>query len=461
MANYFWVVVEKFGGVLLKLIGTILLARVLTPSDFGLFGMIFVLSSLGQVLVDSGMGGALIKKHTPDEKDYTTVFTFNLAVSAAIWLLFYALSPVISDFYDEQRLNDLIPLLVLTLVIRSLTLVPVARLTKQLNFKIQSALTLSSYIIAFFVGYALAISGYGVLALVYMSITEAVVFCCSIYIYSKYLPKIGFNKKSFKELYPFGVKLSLASVIRTCYENSLNVIIGKLFGTQLLGLYYQANKVNSIFVGTTTVVINKTAFPILAKSINEKKFVKDKMKLLLSSVCWLTFIVFVMFSTNSELIVTTAFGSQWIGSANMLSIISLAGFGMVVEALTRCYLKSYGYAGEILKLELVKSTTGIIIILLSILLEELNYLLTAYVISTIVSSVLNMLKVAELTEYSFSEQVSDISKPLISAIIVYIYIIYVHSLTDHNLIYMLLISVIFPVTIYFFLAYKDGLFRQK
>ena len=196
MKNYLWVAIEKFGGVFLKVIGMILLARILTPTDFGLFGMIFVISALGQVFVDSGMGGALIKKKYATECDYITVFSFNIFVSSAIWLMLYFTSDVIAKFYNEERISQLVPLLGLVLVIRSLTLVPVTKLTKELNFKVQSNISLVSYIIAFIFGYIMAMRGFGVYALVYMSIFEVTIYCFLIFYYSKYKPKIGFNVQS-------------------------------------------------------------------------------------------------------------------------------------------------------------------------------------------------------------------------------------------------------------------------
>ena len=452
MKNYLWVAIEKFGGVFLKVIGMILLARILTPTDFGLFGMIFVISALGQVFVDSGMGGALIKKKYATECDYITVFSFNIFVSSAIWLMLYFTSDVIAKFYNEERISQLVPLLGLVLVIRSLTLVPVTKLTKELNFKVQSNISLVSYIIAFIFGYIMAMRGFGVYALVYMSIFEVTIYCFLIFYYSKYKPKIGFNVQSFKELYPFGVKLSMASVIRTVYENALNVLIGKFFGPQLLGFYYQASKINDVFIGTTTNVINKAAFPILVHYTDNKVIMKIKMQTLLSNVCWLTFVVCVLLSSNSKEIILITFGEQWITSAWMLEIISLAGFGMILEATTRCFLKSHGLAGTILMLEFKKRFIGLMIILLSSF-GDIRHMLLAYVLTTIVSSVLNMLKVSEMIGYTFLEQVRDIYKPFIASLLTYFLISVLRHIDVSGYLLSILLTLFFPSVFYLLLLY--------
>lgn len=459
MNNYIWVIVEKFGGVLLKVIGMMLLARVLTPTDFGLFGMVFVVSALGMVIIDSGMGGALIKKRNVENVDYSTVFTFNLVVSIALCSCFYFSSGFIADFYNEEKLKEVIPLLSMVLIVRALTLIPVTQMTKALQFKLQTQMSLVSYILAFSIGYYMAHQNYGVLALVYLSFFDALFYCVLMYIFSKYKPSFFFDITSFKELYPFGVKLSAASLIRTLYENSLNIVVGKVFGPQLLGFYYQASKINDIFLSTTTSVINKAAFPILVDFSDTPKLMKNKMQRLLTNVCWLTFLICILLSLNAESIILIMFGEQWIDSAWNLAIISLAGFGMIVEATTRCFLKSHGLADVILKLEFKKRSIGILIVLISSVFS-LQWMLWAYVITTFISSLLNMIEVSRATEYKFFMQTTDIAKPLLSCVFIYILILFLREIIMVEPVLLAFMTFFIPCSIYLFLAFHFGVLSK-
>lgn len=453
MIEYFWVSVEKFGGIFLRLLGMIILARVLEPDDFGIFGMIAIVNVFGQVIIDSGMGGALIHKKNATENDYITVFTFNFIVSSGLFFLLLISSSWISEFYGEESLRKVIPYVALVLVVRAISLVPVTKMTKELNFKIQTKITIVSYVISLTFAYFLAINGAGVMALVVLSLLEATLFTIGVFYFQKYKVEFGFDVKSFKELYSFGMNISVASVLRTIYENLLNIIIGKLYGPQLLGYYYQASKVNDIFVGTVNNIINKASFPVLVRCVDKEDIIEIKMRLLLSNICWVTFIICIFLSINAELIMVTIFGEQWIKSSYILQILSLAGIGMIVEATTRCFLKSHGYADKILRLEVKKRLVGIFSIAISSA-YGLSTMLYTYTFMTVIFSIMNMITISNSTSYSFIKQVSDIIKPLVSSIVIYISIMTLSANLTSSLKVFILSSFLF--TTYFFVFYKSS-----
>ncbi|ENZ0175025.1 lipopolysaccharide biosynthesis protein [Providencia rettgeri] len=446
--NYFWVIVEKFGSVLLKMIGMVLLARTLTPEDFGVYGMVFVLIALSNVLIDGGLGGSLIKKKNPNSIDYRTVFTFNLLVSFSISLCLFFSSNIIADFYSEKVLVDIIPFLSLLIIVKSLTIIPLTQLTKELKFKEQTTIYLVSYIVALIVALYLAKQGKGVFTLVYMSIIETFFLCVFSYSISRYIPKIGFSIHSFKELYPFGVKLSMASIIRTLYDNILYVIFGRYLGANSLGFYYQANKVNEIFIRTIKSVVDKATFPILIMHIDNKIAMHEKMKKTLGMTCCLSFILCSLIVINSDEIIFILFGDGWAKSAWYLKIISFAGYGMIIEAVTRSFIKSFGFAGTILRLEVIKCTLGIIIIIGAIS-YKIDYALIAFVVSTLLAALLNMIAVHSKTNYKFIEQLFDIGKPLFYSILLMLFHYFFDFSYEMTSISRLFIWSAIPISIYF------------
>lgn len=458
MKNYLWVIVEKFGNILLKTIGMIILARMLTPDDFGLFGMVYIFVSLGNVIVDSGMGGALIRKEAPTKTDYSTVFLFNLLISLILWLTLSLLANHIADFYDQEELLSVVPLLSAVIVIRSLSLLPITKMTKELEFKVQANISLLSYSLSFCIAVFFAYKDYGVYSLVILSLVEAMLICCFSYYKTSFYPLLSFSVTSFKEMYAFGSKLMLASLIRTIYESSLSVIFGKSFGINLLGYYYQANKVNSLFITTTTVIVNKASFPILVKDISNDKKSMQNMRSLLKIACWICFFISMVMSLLSLQIVGLLFGDVWSESGWMLGIISFAGFGMIVEAVTRSFLKAYGFAGTILKLELYKRLFGLIIIFISIPFG-IKWVLVAYVLSTVLSAIFNLIQVAKKTQYKLKSLFKDILTPLLYSTISYVFANFILSMLALSdiltIVSMLLILVVVYSPVLY--SYKDPL----
>ncbi|PMM86132.1 lipopolysaccharide biosynthesis protein [Vibrio breoganii] len=405
--NYLLVSIEKFGNVILKTVGMIILARVLSPNDFGLYGMVFILVGLGNVIVDSGMGGAIIKKNSPTDIDYSTILVFNVIVSILLWILISLASPMIADFYSEPELESVVKLLGLTLIIRSFAITPVTKLTKSLNFRVQIYITSSSYLIAFIIGLILATKGYGVYALVYISLIESLFTSILSYIAIKSLPKFRFSMAIFKEHYRFGSRLMCSSIIKITYESSIGVIFGKFYGAYLLGLYSQANKVNEIFINTSSTIIDKVTFPILSAKLNKGECCLNYMRKLLVLVVFFSAFICTQLSFSSEQIIKILLGNKWVESSEILKIISFAGIGMLIEGVSRSFLKAHGLAGLILNLELQKRLISICTILL-IIPFGVHYILISYVILTVASALINMIYLGTHTRYKFKRQIADL-----------------------------------------------------
>ena len=444
--NYIWVTIEKFGNVGLKVIGLIILARVLAPSDFGLFSIAAIIVSFSNVIVDSGLGGSLIKKNNVTDLDYSTVFVFNLTVSLILVSGIYALSDIISKYFGHVELGILIELMSLLIIFKSLYLIQITKLTRELNFKIQAKISLVAYVISFPVGYYFASKGYGAISLVYMTLAEGlsllVFYLCS----SQYFPKIRFSFQSLKDMYSFGALLMLSSLVRTTYENILTIIFGKSFGVKDLGYYYQANKFSSAFINAVTLIINKAAFPMIVNSINSGRDSLHEMRQLTRVVCSLTFFFFIMVFSTSDQIIKLLLGSEWIDSGPMLAILSLSGIGMIIEAITRSFLKSFGKAGKIFITEIIKRSFGLAIIIPTIA-YGIYWVLYSYVLSTVFSGLLNLLITSKETSYHISHLMYDIMIPLFSAI----FFIFLHSkLLFINNIMADIVSAVFVFFIYLF-----------
>lgn len=455
--NYFWVSIDKFGNVILKTIGIIIIARILSPENFGVFSVASTFIAFANVIVDSGLGGALIKKQDANEKDFSTVFIFNLTLSIVLYIFICLFSKNISEYFNIVELNSVIPLISLLLIIKSLSLIQITYLTKELKFKVQAKISFISYLISFVFGYYFACNGFGVFSLVYMSLIEAIILL-TLYTYvGKVFPKLYFSLSSFKEMYSFGFFLMLSSILKTAYENALSLILTKNFGAVQSGYYYQANRVNQIFVNTVTTIINKAAFPIIVKSINDNNKSFLEMQKVCRFSCAVCFFIFAIISVYSQTIISILFGEKWIKSAPMLSIIILSGYGMIVESLTRSYLKSYGKASLIFKLEVLKRSLGLSLIVFC-LQYDLKVILWAYVISTIMSALINIYTTTNNVPYKTRILLYDIGLPLFTSLVVlflgnYIVSNFIFFSSLIGMFFYTTVSFVTSFTILFFVGY--------
>lgn len=409
MGHYFWVFVEKFGVLLVKVLSIGLLARTLSPDDFGLYAMVAVIVSIASMLIDSGMGGALIKKKSPTDLDYSSVFFFNVAIALVLYGVAYLIAPFVSEFYGRKELEPLIRVLGITLIIRALGIVQITRLTKQLKFKSQSLIFLLSGGVSLAVAYSMAVKGFGYWSLVGQQVADALIAVIAFWIYARYKPKMMFSFVALREHFAFGSKLMLSSIVEIIYNNTIVVVLGRSIGAGATGLYSQASRVSEIFIGLLTTIVDKAAFPLLVRRADSKDEFVKYAALLMRLTCFIAFFCVAVLSSCSELIIRILLGSQWHGSAWMLQIIALSGYGLTVEAVTRSLLKAKGRSDVILQLSIVKGVVSISVLLL-LSAFDLKLLLWGVVGLSIMNAFLNGAIVSRLIHYRLNEQIRDYSR---------------------------------------------------
>ncbi|EJL6550175.1 oligosaccharide flippase family protein, partial [Vibrio cholerae] len=211
MLNYIWIIFEKLGVVLIRLLTIVILARYLEPRDFGLYSMVAIVVVIANVLIDSGISGSLIQKEKIDNRYYDTAFTFNFSVAVILAVLSFNLSHYIANFYNEPELVNIVKVLSFTIVIKSLSTTQCAILTRNLSFRSQTIVFLSASIISLFIGVYFAKNGFGYWSLVYMQLAESLLVTLSFWIISNYRPRLYFSAHRFLHLYSFGGRLMLSS----------------------------------------------------------------------------------------------------------------------------------------------------------------------------------------------------------------------------------------------------------
>ncbi|EPG7578465.1 lipopolysaccharide biosynthesis protein [Providencia huaxiensis] len=398
--NFVWISLEKFGTIFIKIIGTVIFARILTPSDFGVFSMTIVIVSISSVLVDAGIVGALIRKPNICDSDYSTAFILNFAIAIFLYLVLFSISNELEQFYDYPGLSDVFKVTSLVLLIRSTSLVSIAILNIKEKFKCQANIYLISSASSVIISIFLAKIGFGYWALVAQLIIEALISSVLFNLKVKFIPRLKFDRSSMRYFLSFGLNLTIASLIQSIYENLPNIIIGRLYTSKELGYYSQANKLNFLYVSTTRTIIDKATFPSLSKKISIKDEFKIKSQSTIGIFGLLSFFISIILVISSKDIITILLGKSWEESSSYFSLLVIASCWMINESISRTVLKSLGLAKLILKLELIKRISGIItLIFLSYISVEL--MLTGYIILAIISKLINeavllKLKIIEL-----------------------------------------------------------------
>ena len=358
-----WSAVERLSVQGVTFVVGLVMARILTPSDFGLIGMLSIFLAVSQTIIDSGFSNALIRKIDRTEIDCSTAFYFNVVIGLVCYGVLYFSSPAIARFYNMPILTDVTR--ILALFLNSLTVVHVAILTIKLDFRSQAKVNLVSSISSGLIGIYLAYSGWGVWSLVYQQILRSIFNVCLYWIVVRWLPMKAFSWASFRNLFSFGSKLLLSGLLHTFYLNVTNLIIGKLYSSKDLGFYERGQQFGKIPLETTINIFQRVTFPILStiQDDNEKliSVYRKYIKVASIIVFWGMFLLIAL----AKPIIIILLTEKWNESILYLQLYCLALMLSHVTRINLNLLQVKGRSDLFLKLEIIKKTISIVILLIA------------------------------------------------------------------------------------------------
>jgi O-antigen/teichoic acid export membrane protein len=404
--SLFWVAVEKFGYSGIYFVSTLVLARLLTPTDYGIIGVLAVFISFSQMLVESGLGGALVKKDRVSKEDYNTIFTFNIGCSVMLYIILFSASPYIADFYKNGQLNTITRVVGLNIIFSALTLTQRIHLIRELQFRKQSLISICALFVSVVISIFIAYKGFGVWALVFQQLFYNIFYFLFVLYVVQFKPKLQFCKESFKELYGFGSKLFLSSLLTILYNEGISSLIAKIYGLTITGLYYQAKKLVDFPINIFRAFGDNVVFPMLSRETDGEAFFK-KSSLLMRAIITLSLPIFIILYFYSKEVVMIVLGKQWLESAKMLHILCLSSVAFVIDTVSRNILKATGNGNAILKSEVIKKIIGIALII-SFISFNLNVFLYSIVVGNLIGCFVNMIYVNILTKYTFLNQIKDV-----------------------------------------------------
>lgn len=336
------------------------------PSDYGLIAMLSIFLAVAQTFVDSGFSNALIQKQDSTEKDFSTVFYFNIGVGFLCYLLLYMAAPFIAVFYAEPQLEIITKIVSLNVLIVSLGVVQRAKLSISLNFKLQAKASLIAVIAGGIIGVALAYRGYGAWALVMQSLLSNCLNVLLLWVGARWIPCRVFSWNSFRELFSFGSKLLLSGLLHTIYTNLYSLAIGKKMSSGDLGLYNRAYTLASLPSSNITDVLHKAMFPILCSLKDDKSLLDSFFLKYLRQACYLVFPLMIGLLVLASPLVEVLLTDKWIDAVPLVQILAFAYMWDPVMRLNNHLLYAYGRTDYTLKAEIIKKTVAFFILLLTI-----------------------------------------------------------------------------------------------
>ncbi|MBE5830347.1 MAG: lipopolysaccharide biosynthesis protein [Butyrivibrio sp.] len=407
VTNLIWRYAERVGAQGISFVVSIVLARLLSPSEYGTIALVTVFLSIFQVFVDGGLGTALIQKKDADDLDFSTIFFFNICMCAVIYTVLFMISPYLAAFYGNDDLIPVIRVLGITILISGVKNVQQAYVSKKLIFKKFFFATLLGTITAGVVGVIFAYMGYGVWALVAQQLINATIDTVILWITVKWRPKFIFSFERLKGLYSFGWRMLVSSLINTVYNDVRQLIIGKVYSGEDLAFYNRGKTFPNFVVQNINSSIDSVLLPVMSEVQDDAERVKRMTRKAIMTSSFIMWPLMVGLSATGKNLFTLLLTEKWLPSLPYLYIFCFVSGMQPIHTANLNAIKAKGRSDIFLRLEIIKKTVGILIILGTMNISVLAIGLGSAVY-TIFASVVNAFPNKKLLNYSYLEQIKDV-----------------------------------------------------
>lgn len=430
----------------------IVLARILSPTDYGLIGMLGLFLAVSQLFIDGGLTSALIRTKNPSEKDFSTVYLINIGLSILFYFLLFFCAPLIANFYQQPILIQMIRIIALILIISAVSSVQNTLLTIKVDFKTKTYISIISAVVSGAAGIVCAYNGWGVWALVAQSLASAITGSAMSLLFVRWIPRPVFSIESFRRLFSYSSKFLVANCINVFYGNSHSLVIGKLFSPADVGQYTRGGQFPGIVDSTITTALNKVAFPVLSQiQDDDERLIRGYEKYIQLS-CFLIFPTMMGLCGCARPIVQILLKEQWLTCVPLMQILCFEkmAYGISTINLNLLYVK--GRSDLVLKLEIIKKTIAfsILFITMSFGLKAMCY---GQVVYAFIAFYLNTHYTKIFWGYSFSRQIKVIAPYFLISLIVLTISTASSMLIDHALV-SLFVALSLCGFLYFILARK-------
>jgi len=444
-----WSGVEQLGSQGLQFVLGLLLARLLSPKDYGLIAMLMIFIAISQTFVDSGFSTALLRKNRPTQEDYSTVFWYNLISASVFYLICVLASTAIADFYNQPELKLLIIVLGISILINALGSVIRIVLTKEKKFKYQAISTVISVIVSGILSLSFALNGFGVWALVVLTLSRLSILNICLWWGSNWKPSFTFSRLSFFDLFGFSWKLLLSSLFDTIFSNINGLVIGKFFSAQSLGFFSRADQFQKLPSRIIFGIVHKVSFPLLAEHQDDLVSLRAIYKRFYRGVSFIIFPLMGLLALFSHQLIEIVLLKKWLPAADYLQILCIVGVLYPLDAINLNILNLMKRSDLFLKLEIVKQLINVMMILTCFNWGVLG-LVWGSVVVGVISLFINAIYSNKLIHFGILDQFLEIYPIILATCLMLIFIILMKLFIASNLAQLIILPTLGLLVYIFF-----------
>jgi teichuronic acid exporter len=415
ISNIKWSFIESISMQIISFLLSIILARLLLPSDFGILAVVNVFYLLVNTFIDGGLKEALIQKKEASDEDYSTVYWTNLIISSLLYLVLFTAAPFIEDFYHYKDLAFYIRIQSLCLFLDSFNVIQLVRATRELKLKKITKARIPAAIISLIVGVLLAYSGFGIMSLIIMQIIQSLIYTSLLLYRTEYFPRPIIKIESLKILYGYGFKLFISGYINRIFTQGMSLIFAKYYSAATLGLYTRSRNLQGLPSNIITDTFVKGSYPTMVILQNNHEALRKVYHGSLQILVIITSLLSVLLFFQAESIVFFLFGEKWIGMTPLLEIVSIGTVFNAISSLSKNVLKAVGAVNLYFKLELINKITSILVIIIMVR-YSFSIMLFTVVMYNVAFRFLELYLAGRLIEYRFIKQMKLIFGYLILSI---------------------------------------------
>jgi teichuronic acid exporter len=445
-----WSFLEKGVNQLSIFVTGVILARLLSPAEFGLIGMLSLFMAVSHAFIYSGFGEALIRNPETEEDDFSTVFVFNIVLSVIMYMILTASSPLIASFFNQNQLQKIIPLFSLILIIDATSLVPRTIVTKALDFKSQiisaSISSLTSGIVAIYFAY----NGFGVWALVIKALIHSTIQSSMLWVYSKWHLSLFFNRQKFKSMFAFSSKLLLSGLLNAVHQNILTIVIGKYFSATDLGFFKRAKQFQQLTTTQLDNAIQRVSYPVLAQIQNNNEKLRTAYRKLIKNAMLISVLLSTSLSAMATPVIHILLGSKWAMAAEYLEILAFAGVLYPLHSLNLNILNLFGRSDLYLKLSIIKKLLIAPMIIMGIL-YGIKVMLFLLIINSIIDFFLDSHWAEKYIGYGSLAQLRDLRPEFLIGGVVYLMLFGIKIWFPYDNLYFSFIAQLIALSCYLFI----------
>lgn len=395
----------------------LVLARLLSPEEYGLIGIVTIFTTVLLGVVDSGFSNALIRKQHVSDEDYSTLFYFNLAVSLIMFAVLFVCAPWIARFFDRPQLVALVRVMGLLLVFQALSIVQMTILSRKIDFKTKTKASVISAITSGLIGIIMAFMGFGVWALVAQQLSRQFIYSLSLWVYNRWLPKFVINIESLRYMWGFGWKLLASGLLTNLWNELYQMVVGKFYSPATLGQYTRSREYARIFSNNLTSIVQRVSYPVLAQVQDNKQRMVSAYRRVIKTTMFVTAVCMISMGAVAEPLIYCLIGPQWHVAATFLPLICVSLSLYPLHAINLNMLQVQGRTDIFLYLEIIKKVVAIGPICLGIFVD-IYWMLIGSIFAGIISFFLNSYYTGKDLGYSSWMQLKDVAPSYSVAFIV-------------------------------------------